>query len=710
MNAGQMMMQTPVNATLPVAIPASPAMVSVPAEDQLASDFAGVLAGMTPKGSSKSVEVIGTTKPADRGAPAVTGISPIPMQQYMNVAVMAALQAITAKVAPTELSYAGVSQGQTEPVEEKASEDVEMPQNVVLCASGALVAAEQHINGGMQEQSQHINGRIPEQSLTVTSQEDGRAKVTSMDALDTLKSAFVPENILPQAIAVQMAAVPAEAMLKVAEASLFGIKEVVTVPETVNSTKNTLQQPVVERKAEAPVETTLVTTTVQLERTVSETGPINRSVAAEQVVRLEVVPEQITKKNEVNSAIQPKPVQFIDSAAMKAEVLRASDSQEQPGIGTGDTAVVSAENEVKEIDADPRQKATNPVHTLSSRAQVVAAPADQIAAPTANQAVPIVEVHTPEDFQVGVVQQRVTFKKENSVVPNLQSSATTQPNSKTEDRAALAVPSAKEQVAVHPADFRFSRSASVEAALGGSQQVSVRTPDKNVSEIESGMKMAIVQQQTEKTDAGFSGSNADSSERNFEGLFQQTPQLARPAVQTLPGIHQPFSIDTSVTTPLQALQPETSRPGSSEHVAGQVRDQLGTHEIKTGSEQITIRLSPEHLGDIKVNFRLEDKILKVEIVTENRFAKESLMQHADSLKESLVRQNISMDKFEVTTGGSSSGHQGNNTQGDWRELAKNRQLQQWLTSGGYRTPSADVVQKTPVYFAGAENAGLDLHF
>jgi flagellar hook-length control protein FliK len=63
---------------------------------------------------------------------------------------------------------------------------------------------------------------------------------------------------------------------------------------------------------------------------------------------------------------------------------------------------------------------------------------------------------------------------------------------------------------------------------------------------------------------------------------------------------------------------------------------------------ITLKLHPEELGELKINLRMEDLRLKVDIVTENRSVKEALMQNLDTLKDTLSRQNISMELFNVS--------------------------------------------------------------
>ncbi|BCS55822.1 flagellar hook-length control protein FliK [Geobacter sp. SVR] len=264
---------------------------------------------------------------------------------------------------------------------------------------------------------------------------------------------------------------------------------------------------------------------------------------------------------------------------------------------------------------------------------------------------------------------------------------------------------AKRVLPVQPSGFRFSRSAAVEVALGNGQEVNVRTPEKSAGQ--NKIVTETVQQLEKEVSSSFKGSTSDSMEQGAPGFTQQSPEVPHTVLPHTVVGHQSVSVDAASSSTLQAEQVHVN---VREDIAGQVRDRLGTHELKSGSEQVVLKLSPEQLGDVKVHLRLEDQHLRVEIVAENKMARESLLQHVDSLKESLSRQNITMDKFSVTSGGSEAGSQHGGTQGDWRELARNRQAQQWLASGGYRIPTAEIASAQPVYFARTDQSMLDLHF
>ena len=94
---------------------------------------------------------------------------------------------------------------------------------------------------------------------------------------------------------------------------------------------------------------------------------------------------------------------------------------------------------------------------------------------------------------------------------------------------------------------------------------------------------------------------------------------------------------------------ENLRSALPEQVSRQVTERLSTHDFRQGKENLSLTLTPEHLGKIQMNFQMDQQNLRIEIVAENRVAREALMQQVDSLKESLARQNVTVEKFEVST-------------------------------------------------------------
>lgn len=159
--------------------------------------------------------------------------------------------------------------------------------------------------------------------------------------------------------------------------------------------------------------------------------------------------------------------------------------------------------------------------------------------------------------------------------------------------------------------------------------------------------------------------------------------------------------------------PEQAMPSTAaEHVVKQVSERITAHEIKSGSEQIVLRLSPENLGELKVNLKMENLRLTVEIVTENKAVTEALRQNTDSLRETLAKQNIKMDTFDVSTGSNGQDNlAGRNSRnlGEWQEMARNRQANQWL-QGGYNIPAVAAADNVTAVASYRSNGLIDGHY
>jgi flagellar hook-length control protein FliK len=196
-------------------------------------------------------------------------------------------------------------------------------------------------------------------------------------------------------------------------------------------------------------------------------------------------------------------------------------------------------------------------------------------------------------------------------------------------------------------------------------------------------------------------SHGDGDSQGQSGTSSGNQFLAQGLHGQLRTEHQGVS---SVTT--KPVPAEPVRQDVPEQVMSQVKERLGQHDVKPGNQQITLILSPDTLGELKMNLNLQGQKLSVEIVTENRTVRDAIVQHTDTLKESLARQNITMESFDVTTGGKGSGNQGQN-QSAWRELAKQQQQQQfWASPRGYNIAQADL----PSGQGYQRQSMLDIHY
>lgn len=94
-----------------------------------------------------------------------------------------------------------------------------------------------------------------------------------------------------------------------------------------------------------------------------------------------------------------------------------------------------------------------------------------------------------------------------------------------------------------------------------------------------------------------------------------------------------------------------------ESILAQVKASVVSHDGK-GNGVMTVRLNPLELGDLQIKVRLENQQVKVEIISDNRTVREALMGNLDNLKESLLKQNLNMERFDVSTGGGNGFSQG----------------------------------------------------
>jgi len=114
---------------------------------------------------------------------------------------------------------------------------------------------------------------------------------------------------------------------------------------------------------------------------------------------------------------------------------------------------------------------------------------------------------------------------------------------------------------------------------------------------------------------------------------------------------------TSEASGLQAPAPAAEN-SLADNITNQIREKLDAGGLGADNGQVTLKLHPEELGELKINMRMENQHLKVEITAQNPSVKDALMQNLDSLKETLSRQNIAMDRFDVSAGIQQGFHQG----------------------------------------------------
>lgn len=187
----------------------------------------------------------------------------------------------------------------------------------------------------------------------------------------------------------------------------------------------------------------------------------------------------------------------------------------------------------------------------------------------------------------------------------------------------------------------------------------------------------------------------------FSQHLETHPQMAHLKPQ-----HATTTVDSPTTPDKTATQTDILN-----QVAAQMKEHFNGKDLKSGAEQIVIRLSPESLGELTLNLHMENQRLKVEIIAENNIVRDNLLKHSDTLKESLASQSITMDKFDVST---NSGRNGmpfhGQGQAGWQELMRQKQQGVLHASGGYRLNTTPNIPEGQVYLASGEHSMLDVHF
>lgn len=113
--------------------------------------------------------------------------------------------------------------------------------------------------------------------------------------------------------------------------------------------------------------------------------------------------------------------------------------------------------------------------------------------------------------------------------------------------------------------------------------------------------------------------------------------------------------DTNRTAPAAKVE----EPGKTLHgsILEQVTTSVVSHDGK-GNGTITVRLNPVELGELQIKLRIDNQQVKVEIMTDNRTVRDALMGNLDHLKETLLKQNLSMERFDVSSNGGNGFSQG----------------------------------------------------
>ncbi|AJE04348.1 flagellar hook-length control protein FliK [Geobacter pickeringii] len=137
-----------------------------------------------------------------------------------------------------------------------------------------------------------------------------------------------------------------------------------------------------------------------------------------------------------------------------------------------------------------------------------------------------------------------------------------------------------------------------------------------------------------------SAGNHDSGSRK-ESVAVKDHTISPPVQEGAKGFET--SMPTKATT--------TSEPSRALHdsVMAQVKEGIAARQ-GNGNGEITVRLNPVDLGELRINVRVVDQHVKVEVLAANSQVRDILLNNLDSLKDNFSRQNLTMSGFDVSTG------------------------------------------------------------
>ena len=149
----------------------------------------------------------------------------------------------------------------------------------------------------------------------------------------------------------------------------------------------------------------------------------------------------------------------------------------------------------------------------------------------------------------------------------------------------------------------------------------------------------------------FSGDSSTSDDKEHPS-FQGNGQ--KPTHNQLFSMTSPPVAEMREPVPASTSSRDEVRSELKENILTQVKHAEILHDSK-GTGHISIKLNPEDLGELTINVRVDEQRLKVEVISENRSVREALMNNMESLKETLIKQHFTMERFDVSTGANSHG-------------------------------------------------------
>jgi len=671
MAVGQMMTQMLIGAPSVAATAVIAPLASAPGNRQDTDAFEGVLRNLSTRGVAKPVSG-NAAKASQTEDQDEMGAEAAETQQNVAVSRQTGQEAGKEGSPPVSTVDGTTSESPDQPGQQK----IAIPQNVVFTAPLIQLAGAQRIDGGAPNPA--VAGVV-----------DGNA--TSAQVAET---AAIPQNVVFPASPIQLAeaqriggGAPNPAVAGVVEgdappaqvAESSGIGNVST--ERGNLTATVLSNPT----------TPVIGRTAAMDAVLSREIPLSSAVSPEPSQPMPgvtakvgtagvdkgniVTPRMDASVTSTNAVREPVDPQLSARAIKPAEAVTSVSTVREP-VGRVDGSGFVCNQEITSVGTVRESDAVVP-EIMDASTDVVTGRVGTVSVREAAR--PALDAY----FRTSVAPRSSSAADAAPVTQSVNASTVTAEATRTTGVS----PSGQVQFNAPVADTRTVREATPSKS---------ESPEK-VDGLESGNGGG------KATKKEISSSDGESPGRNDNGGTEQGMAKQSHVAQ----VH-PLKVEgPSVSTGVSAVK--GGEHDIVQQVIGRVSEHLAGNGTKNGAEQVVIRLSPESLGELKLNLRMENQCLKVEIVTENSTVRDALIKHSDTLRETLARQNISMEMFDVSTGSNGNGSTSYG-KGDWRELAQRQQQVAGNFSGSYRAGDSAENAHTPIYRNPVEYSMVDVHF
>ncbi|MBW2648023.1 MAG: flagellar hook-length control protein FliK [Deltaproteobacteria bacterium] len=158
----------------------------------------------------------------------------------------------------------------------------------------------------------------------------------------------------------------------------------------------------------------------------------------------------------------------------------------------------------------------------------------------------------------------------------------------------------------------------------------------------------IVSERTDNTQKVDSGPGNEKIAELLENRWNSKEDMGIPGRNKAANIVHTLSEDRTFTESIKAAQ-QHARPSFRSlpmYVVSQVSRQIG-RSLMRGEDNIRLRLKPPHLGTVKLDMGMKGNVLKLNVVAESQATRELLLSHIQELKQSLIEQDIRLDKIDV---------------------------------------------------------------